>query len=189
MRRGSTGGDANGVSGQRLLRLLSGCLAAAAVLPAVAVAASAVTVVGPTVKVRPTAQVAGAPAATLTAARNEFESFQVVVTASGAPGAGLVVALSEPLRSAEGTIPAENVTIYREAYGTFDKVSDSEGATGRWPDALIPAVDPYYREARRAFPVDVPAGENRVAFVDVLVPQSARRGSTPARSTCASTAP
>jgi hypothetical protein len=37
-------------------------------------------------------------------------------------------------------------------------------------------VDPLYGQARRAFPVDVPAGENRVAWVDVLVPPKAPAG-------------
>ena len=39
-----------------------------------------------------------------------------------------------------------------------------------FPDALIPERDSLYGEDRNAFPVDVPAGENRVAWVDVFVP-------------------
>ena len=37
-------------------------------------------------------------------------------------------------------------------------------------------VDPFEGEPRNAFPIDVPAGENRVAWVDVLVPQDAVAG-------------
>jgi hypothetical protein len=63
------------------------------------------------------------------------------------------------------------VTISREAYVDLQHSSDLEGGTGRWPDPLIPSIDPFYREHRTAFPVDVPAGENRTAWVDVLVPK------------------
>src|SRR6185436_10084298 len=109
--------------------------------------------------------------ANLTAARNEFESFQVVVSAGSAPLSGVFVRLDQALSGPGGTIPARNVTISREAYVDLEHASDLEGGTGRWPDPLIPAVDPFYRESRNAFPVDVPAGENRTAWVDVLVPK------------------
>jgi hypothetical protein len=45
-----------------------------------------------------------------------------------------------------------------------------------FPDALIPERDAFYGEDRSAFPVDVPAGENRVAWVDVHVPAGATPG-------------
>src|SRR5207248_1384412 len=75
-----------------------------------------------------------------------------------------------------GTIPANNVTIYREDYYNVVVASDQEGAAGLWPDVLIPAVEPLFGQQRNAFPIDVPAGENRVAWVDVLVPQDAATG-------------
>ena len=136
-----------------------------------------VVVLSSAVKVRPEHVVAGARGARLVAARNEFESFQVVVDAPDGPLAGVTVSLAAPLAGPGGaTLPTSNVTVYREAYYTVVTASDLQGAPGRWPDALIPAVDPLYGEPRDAFPVDVPAGENRVAWVDVLVPPEATPG-------------
>jgi hypothetical protein len=140
-------------------------------------AAGKVMVVGSAVKVRPTAQPNGTSEARLSAAKNEFESFQVVVQAgSTAPLRDLKVARGKPLTGPGGKIPAANITIYREAYYNVQQPSDQEGASGRWPDALIPTVDPFFREPRNAFPVEVPAGENRVAWVDVLVPRGTAAG-------------
>ncbi len=133
-------------------------------------AGPSVFVVGSIVTVRPTEHPGGRPQATITAARNEFESFQVVVEAGAHPLTGVRVALRTSLHGPGGTIPARNVTISREAYVDLQHPSDLEGGTGRWPDPLIPSVDPFYRVHRNAFPVDVPADENRVAWVDVLVP-------------------
>jgi hypothetical protein len=45
-----------------------------------------------------------------------------------------------------------------------------------FPDALVPERDPFYRENRNAFPLDVPAGENRMAWIDVHVPAHASPG-------------
>ncbi len=138
--------------------------------PAGASASASVVVVGSAVKVRPTDVVTGAPSASLTAARNEFESFQVVVQTDATPLAGLTVSLLQPLSGSGGTIPADDVTIYREGYYDVVVPSDSEGAKGLWPDALIPSVDPWYHEPRNAFPIDIPATTNQAVWVDVLVP-------------------
>jgi hypothetical protein len=116
----------------------------------------------------------------LAAAKNEFESFQVVVDAGHALR-GVRVTSGKPLRGPGGAvIPARNLTIYREVgyrVGTPGKPpSDNEGGPGLWPDALIPATDYFYGERRSAFPVDVPAGEKMVAWIDVLVPADQRSG-------------
>jgi hypothetical protein len=142
---------------------------------------TAVAVHGPNLKIRPTAVPAGARRATLVAARNEFESFQVSFEARGGPRT-VDVRLARPLTNGTQTIPAANVTIYREAFLDIRQVSDLEGARGRWPDALIPDVDPYFGQPRNAFPTVVPQGENRVAYVDVLAPAGRRPGSTAGRS-------
>lgn len=141
-----------------------------ALVPSTAAAAPSVGVADSLETVRPEASFSGPPAAAISAAQNEFESFQVVVAAGPEAVEGLEVSLAEPLTGSDGTIPAANVVIYREAYIDLERQSDLEGDTGRWPDALIPAVDPYFGEARDAFPVDVPGDETRVAWIDVLVP-------------------
>jgi Domain of unknown function (DUF4091) len=126
-------------------------------------------------KVRPqTKPEAGSPVvATLAAAQNEFESFHVVVT-----GAASRVSMQlGSLDDGQGhVISNRDVVLYREALIDVLKPTGGDGATGRWPDALIPDVDPIAGEKRNAFPFDVPAGESRAVLVDVHVPQSAPAG-------------
>jgi hypothetical protein len=138
--------------------------------------AAGVTVVDSLRTVKPGSAPSGATRARISAARNEFESFQVAISAGGAPLRGVNVSLASPLTGGGGAIPARNVAIYREAYLDIKQPSDLEGSKGRWPDALIPKVDEFYGEHRNAFPVNVPAGENRVAWVDVLVPAGQATG-------------
>ncbi|MEI2777494.1 MAG: hypothetical protein V9G19_16250 [Tetrasphaera sp.] len=131
----------------------------------------------------------GVGSVALTAARNEFESFQVKVAARTKTARSVRVSLLRPFTMAGARIPASNVRIYREAYYTPTTMSDSDlsaqfprDAAGtcvgdcRIPDALIPEVDALVHQNRNAFPVDIPAHENRVAWVDVLVPRSAKPG-------------
>jgi len=68
--------------------------------------------------------------------------------------------------------------LYRVGTIFLEHPSGPEGATGEWPDALIPARDPIYGEERRAFPVDVPEGRAQAIFVEACV----GRGSGPSRS-------
>ena len=141
------------------------------------VSGASVAVVGSAGKVRPTGRVDGPTSASLVAGRNEFESFQIIINATGAALPGASVAVESALTGPGGAvIPQENVTVYRVAYYNVRTASDLEGATGLWPDPLIPSVDPIFREARRAFPVDVPANENRAAWVDIQVPIDAAPG-------------
>ncbi|MFI7602301.1 heparin lyase I family protein [Actinoplanes sp. NPDC049681] len=132
------------------------------------------TVVPATQKVmRNATSVAGTRTATLAGARNEFVSFQVVL-AGGQER--VTVAPGRPLTGTGGTIPNANVTLYREDYLTTRQASAGGRAVGAWPDALIPAVDRLYGQRRNAFPVDVPRGQNRVVFADVLVPRDQAAG-------------
>lgn len=133
-------------------------------------------VLGPNLKLRPTDRPSPAARAELWAGRNEFEPFQIALTSTGGPTAQVSARLSQPLAGSCGTIGAENVTLYRQVYHHVAVPSFGEAAAGDWPDALIPDVDPYLRQKRNAFPFDVPAGETRAIWVDVLVPQSAAPG-------------
>jgi hypothetical protein len=145
--------------------------------PVVRAQAPSVRIMGSATKVRPTAKPVGAATASLVAAKNEFESFQVVIRALATPATNVKVSLSSALKRGSTTIPAANVSIYREAYYDAAEASDLvDGAPGLWPDALIPTRDRYYGEARNAFPITVPANANRVAWVDVLVPATAPPG-------------
>lgn len=118
--------------------------------------------------------------ASLRAARNEFESFQVVIDARR-DLRGVSVSAAGPLEGPDGAaIPASNLTVYREAayrVGAPGRPpSDSEGGPGLWPDALIPATDYFYGERRNAFPVDIAAGGKAIAWIDVLVPADQSSG-------------
>ena len=119
----------------------------------------------------------GSASAELSAAANEFESFQVVVEAGSDGLGGVRVDAGQTLTGPGGaTIPASNLTFYREVDYQVTTRSDAEGATGAWPDALIPERDPIYGENRNAFPVDLAAGGRVTAWVDVLVPDDASAG-------------
>lgn len=149
-----------------------------ALIGAASVQAATVGVAGSTTTVRPTDAAPAASTIHLSAAQNEFESFQIVVAAGSQQLDGLNVTVAGQLSDGAGhTIPLPAITIYREAYLNIATESDGElgSAKGRFPDALIPARDPWYGEARNAFPVVVPIGENRVAWIDVQIPN----GQTP----------
>ena len=134
-------------------------------------------VVGPNIKVRPSQVVAVAPGARIKAGRNEFESFQVLLSAKSGNIPGLSLALSKPLTGPGGaTIPPANVTLFRETYYTVKVASNNEGGAGPWPDPLIPDVDVFYGEKRRAFPIIAREKQSRMVWVDVLVPMNAKPG-------------
>src|SRR5438874_2772538 len=121
--------------------------------------------VGPMVQVFPTSVPPGEPVAQLEAARGEWEPFQVVVHASGGALAR-VRAEATPL-AGPATIAAPRLA--RVEYLPIKTPSSVEGKAGAWPDALVPDVDDYVGEKRRAFPFDVPAGETRAVWVTVYV--------------------
>ena len=128
--------------------------------------------VGPMVQIFPTSVPAGEPEATLEAARGEWEPFQIVVHAAGAALAGVraeATALSGP-----GKLAAPR--LYRVEYLDVKTPSSIEGHPGRWPDALVPDVDAFAGERRRAFPFAVPAGEARAVWVELFVPTTATPG-------------
>jgi hypothetical protein len=147
----------------------------AALLAAGSVSAAQVWVAPAALKVRPNVQVDGSAAtsASLAAAQNEFEGFQIVVT-----GAASNVSMSFDglVDGAGNKISGRDVTLYREAIINVSRQSGGDGATGQWPDALIPDVDPIAGEKRNAFPFSVADGQSIAVFADVHVPQGAKAG-------------
>ncbi len=162
------------------------CAVAAIISPTPAAAdPPAVTVTGSVDRIRPEdSTLPSGTSQAISAARNEFASAQVVVHAQGAPLAGVSVVQATPFTKPGGaTLPSSAVTVYREDYYTVTTPSDGEpghsnpcSVNCRWPDALIPTVDPIHNQARNAWPADIPAGENRVAWLDVLVPAAQPAG-------------
>ena len=115
----------------------------------------------------------GSPALTIHSARNEVESFLVVVNGGAKGLTGVTIDIpAEPVAGAA-------IALYAAHYVNITKPSGcSNGPTGLCPDALVPAVDVYVGETRNAFPMAVPAGENRVAWADIFVPAGTAAGKT-----------
>ncbi|HSD20578.1 MAG TPA: glycoside hydrolase domain-containing protein [Anaeromyxobacter sp.] len=132
--------------------------------------AADVWVASATEKIRPDAQPRQTTEARIAAARNEFEAFQVVVT-------GPAHGVSARATSLEGPGVVDDVKLYRVDMIDLHTPSALDGATGRWPDALVPDVDDVVGEQRNAFPFDVAAGESRAIWVEVRVPPDAKPGS------------
>jgi hypothetical protein len=132
------------------------------------------------VKVQPGATPTATSArwATLAAARNEFESFQVHVRAGASAITGLEVTLSDLTDARSGTVirAADRAVIFREEYLSITTPSDLNGLVGMVPDPLIPAVDPLVRERRNAFPATVPASSTRSYWVELFVPPGTPSG-------------
>jgi hypothetical protein len=126
-------------------------------------------------KIRPTDQpAAGSPAvAKIFAAKNEFESFHVVVTGKAT---GVVMALEGLGDGAGHVITGRDVVLYREGLIQVISPSGGDGAIGFWPDPLVPDVDPIVGQKRNAFPFDVPANESRAVLIDIHAPQDAPAG-------------
>ncbi len=195
---GGTSSTDSGTTGARLLQITPAAfvLAIAAIaVPAPAAAAKppSSSGQGPTIwvapalqKIRPS-QPAGTPGATaqISAARNEFEAFQVVITGSAK---GVTVVASDLTQQAAsgtpyviaGSRPSSGhpfVHVFREATInlTNKSSSDPESATGTWPDALVPDRDELLDLQRNAFPFDVRSGSGAV-WCEVYVPSDAPAG-------------
>lgn len=113
------------------------------------------------------APIADDPAAhiELAAARNEYETAQLVLQADGA-AAELRVEPSA-LKGARGAeIAPADIDLFLVHYTAIEQPSDSRGARGRWPDALMPLAGPLRVRS------DVPS----VLWIRVRVPKAAAPG-------------
>ena len=123
----------------------------------------------------------------VTAARGEYESFQIV--ANGASGGlnNVNVTLSDLKGPGGAVIPKSSFTLYREKYMQVKSSSpnwhgsNQPLAPGWYADALIPFADPNTGKplsgaAITAVPFDLKAGANQPIWVDLLVPREAAAG-------------
>jgi len=139
----------------------------------------------------------GANQVSVSAARNETESFQVVV---GAILKNIRVTHAEisDLTGAAGTIGKENMTLYREEYARVRRSSPrAQMPPGLYPDPLVPFINPLtgkpiepFNQYRKkwgepfitsgyemyALPFDVWKGQNQPIWVDIAVPRNAAPG-------------
>jgi len=131
----------------------------------------------PVVKVRPLDRPPAAlqQSAEISAARNEFESVQLVLR-SPQPMSGLDIQVSALSDETGNSIPSSSIQIYLVGFVNVNRPTRVGGDTGEWPDALIPRVDFYYHERRNAFPFQLAAGRNQPIWIDVYVPNGTRAG-------------
>src|SRR5205085_9386875 len=112
---------------------------------------------------------------TLDAARTEVQGLSVVLRSpTGATVRG--VSVEPPRNDAGQTVPATAFRIYRVATLSVTTPSNLEGRKGEYPDALIPVVDAYAHEARRAFPVSLPAARSLAIYLEARIPAEQARG-------------
>jgi glycosyl hydrolase family 123 len=141
--------------------------------PAGGTAPFIVWVLDPLTRVQPADAPGTATAASVKAARGEYEAFQVVIRApDDAPLRDTTVTMSSLV--GPGEIPPSRVALYREHYVQVTKPSPgSPYPAGWWPDALVPLVNPETGQplAGRipASPFVVPAGQNQPVWVEVHV--------------------
>jgi len=139
----------------------------------------------------------GAPEAIIKAAKNEFESFQIVV---GAIQKNITVVKAEmsDLTGDAGTIGKENITLFREEYIRVRRPSSrAQLPPGLYPDPLLPfinqvtgkPIEPFRRHTVKwgdpvttsgyqmwAVPFYVWKGQNQPIWVDVYIPKNAAAG-------------
>ena len=113
---------------------------------------------------------------TISGAKNEHVPFQVVVTTPPPPtrydkaSSGFRVESSD-LVSPAGRIAKDRVKLYLEHVVLCYGKSSPVGATGFWPDALVPLTGPFGMDSEfRSFV------RNRAIWIDVQIPEDARAG-------------
>jgi hypothetical protein len=140
----------------------------------------------------------GKPAAELCAARNEAESFQVVVAALKGNARVTAVEITDLAGPGGARIGKDNATIFREEYARVRmSTPGAELPPGLYPDPLVPVVNPVtgkpieplnsYQQRwgephvirgydMYAVPFDVFEGQNQPVWIDLRVPKDARPG-------------
>jgi MYXO-CTERM domain-containing protein len=112
----------------------------------------------------------------LSCAQNEFCAFQVAVSANGAAEVIADIAVSDLAGPGGHTLAGSSALVYREAFIDVTTRSNMMGATGAWPDALIPKVDEFFGETRNAFPANIAAGQTQAFWIELHVPDGQAPG-------------
>lgn len=112
----------------------------------------------------------------LEAARNEFESFQVVLRADSQDVKGMDIDVSDLKGPGDAVLPKKNIAVYFERFLNLRQPSNLEGKAGEWPDPLIPRIDRYANEKRNAFPFKLSNGRNQPIWIEVYVPRTTPDG-------------
>jgi hypothetical protein len=118
-------------------------------------ASSGVRLVAGPIKIRPYDSLPPSPTSPFLCAKNEYCSFQVVVTANEEDMENIDLEVAGLVGPGGARIPADQITLYREGFLNVFYLSDVQGRLGEWPDPLIPRIDPDYKEERDAFPFGI----------------------------------
>ena len=105
------------------------------------------------------------PAAEISAARGEYESFQLVVRPQ-APLAGVRLSCAGLRGPGNARIDADSVSVRKVEYVRIATPTDRADTCGDWPDPLPPVSGPE----------DLAAGQNQPFWITVHVPAGARSG-------------
>lgn len=108
-------------------------------------------------KIRPGAPFSGASEAKLSAARGECEAFQLRVREG-----------SKQVKVSASAAGSVTPRLYVERFIDVQKPSNGEGATGFWPDALVPLTDAQALQSTAKVPL--------VLYAEYCVPTSAKPG-------------
>jgi hypothetical protein len=176
---------------------LTGLIIAAACTDQAGLQDAKLTVIGSMERIRQEESRYGASGAWIKAAKNEVESFQVVV---GAVAKSIRVTSAEitDLKGDAGTIGKENITLFREEYARVRRPSPrAELPPGLYPDPLVPFINPQtgkpiepFNEYRKRWgepfiksgfemyglPFDVWKGQNQPVWVDIYIPSDIPAG-------------
>jgi hypothetical protein len=139
----------------------------------------------------------GADQASVKAAKNEVESFQVVIAALQ-KNIRVTGAEISDLKGENGVIGKENISLFREEYARVRRSSPrAQLPPGLFPDPLVPFINPQtgkpiepFNEYRKkwgepfiksgfemyAVPFDVWKGQNQPIWVDVYIPVNTAAG-------------
>jgi len=115
-------------------------------------------VMGAGVKYRPWDTPPAQTSIIINVARGQWAAFQIACRVSNEDVNGVDISVTTPTT---GTNSLNAPIIYKEITYNVIKKSRDDGATGEWPDALVPKVDQFYSEKRNAFPFKV----NRISPV------------------------
>ncbi len=126
----------------------------------------------------------------LSAAKGEYESFQVVAHAGSVAVDNTNLSVTKLTGPNGDVIPTSNITLFREHFVNIEQPTPTWGGisytnkslgAGKYADALIPFIDPVTGSELSgaeydAVPINVNANKNRIFWIDVLVPRNIEIG-------------
>jgi hypothetical protein len=137
-------------------------------------------------KVQPTTSPGPGTSVALEGARRSYEASQIVVRGRAGKVTGVRVTASDLSDGSGHSIPASNITFFRQVFIDFTGVRENEPGNSRAPetsptndpfipDPLVPFTDPY-TGAPLGAPFAVAMDRNQPVWMDIAIPESASPG-------------